>query len=371
MSEDRLVSSIEQQEDLTCSPALRPANLDDFIGQDGFKRQLRVFVEAARNRGEALDHVLLAGPPGLGKTTLAHILSSELGAEIIVTAGPVLERQGDLASILTRLSAGDILFIDEIHRMNRSVEEILYSAMEDYKLDIMLGKGPSAQSVRIDVQPFTLVGATTRSGLLSSPLRDRFGIMHNLEFYTDDELFKIISRSSSVLDVAATDRGIKELSRRSRGTPRIANRLLRRVRDFAQVEGDGSITFELAKSALDLLGIDSMGLTAADRRLMELLLLRYSDFPVGVRTLSVSLGEEADTIAEVYEPYLIKIGFIARTPRGRVATPEAYKYFGIPYDGTGLAASVRGRVGNGFDASEDDSNKNSDQSLLPFVENED
>ena len=331
MGENSLLSSIEQQDDLGYSPALRPGSLDDFVGQDGFKRQLRVFVEAAKSRGDALDHVLLAGPPGLGKTTLAHILSTELGSEIVITSGPVLERQGDLASILTRLSSGDVLFIDEIHRMNRSVEEILYSAMEDYKLDIMLGKGPSAQSVRIDVHPFTLVGATTRSGLLTSPLRDRFGIMHNLEFYSDEELFRIIHRSAGVLGVSATDRGIKELARRSRGTPRIANRLLRRVRDFAQVEGDGNITWELAKSALDLLGIDGIGLQASDRRLMDLLLTRYCDFPVGVKTLSVSLGEEPDTITEVYEPYLIKVGFIARTPRGRVATPAAYKYFGVPY----------------------------------------
>jgi len=352
MSETSLLSSIEQQDDLSLSPALRPLSLDEFVGQDGFKRQLRVFIQAARNRGEALDHVLLAGPPGLGKTTLAHILATELGSEIIITAGPVLERQGDLASILTRLASGDVLFIDEIHRMNRSVEEILYSAMEDYKLDIMLGKGPSAQSVRIDVNPFTLVGATTRSGLLTSPLRDRFGIMHNLEFYTDDELFKIIHRSASVLNVTATDNGIKELARRSRGTPRIANRLLRRVRDFAQVEGDGQITCELAKSALDLLGIDSMGLSPSDRRLMDLLLLRYSNFPVGIKTLAVSLGEEPDTIAEVYEPYLIKVGFIARTPRGRLATPLAYEYFNVPYKGE---LTDQGYV-------------NSEQSLPPFAE---
>ena len=329
MTEDSIVEAAEKVEDLSGPAMLRPLKLDEFIGQDDFKRRLRVFVEAAKARQEALDHVLLSGPPGLGKTTLAHILSHELNSEIVVTAGPVLERQGDLASILTRLCEGDILFIDEIHRMNRAVEEILYSAMEDFKLDIMLGKGPSAQSVRIDVQSFTLVGATTRSGLLTSPLRDRFGIMHTLEFYGDSELFRIINRSAKVLDVPINEGGARELASRSRGTPRIANRLLRRVRDFAQVEGDGRISREVAKAALDLLGIDEMGLQPSDRRLMELLVERYRDYPVGLKTLSVSLGEEADTIAEVYEPYLIKIGFVARTPRGRVATPQALEYFGV------------------------------------------
>ena len=329
MTEIGVLSADERVEDLHGGAVLRPRSLDEFIGQDDFKRRLRVFVEAARSRNEALDHVLLSGPPGLGKTTLAHILSRELNSEIIVTAGPILERQGDLASILTRLGKGDILFIDEIHRMNRAVEEILYSAMEDFKLDIMLGKGPSAQSIRIDVQPFTLVGATTRTGLLTSPLRDRFGIMHNLEFYGDDELFKIINRSAGVLDVPIDGEGATELATRSRGTPRIANRLLRRVRDFAQVEGDGKISRKVAKDALELLGIDEKGLQPADRRLMNLLIDRYRDYPVGLKTLSVSLGEEADTIAEVYEPYLIKIGFIARTPRGRVATPQALEYFGV------------------------------------------
>ena len=329
MTEIGVLSATERVEDLCGGAVLRPRSLDEFIGQNDFKRRLRVFVEAARSRDEALDHVLLSGPPGLGKTTLAHILSRELNSEIIVTAGPILERQGDLASILTRLGKGDILFIDEIHRMNRAVEEILYSAMEDFKLDIMLGKGPSAQSIRIDVQPFTLVGATTRTGLLTSPLRDRFGIMHNLEFYGDEELFRIINRSAGVLDVPIDKDGATELAARSRGTPRIANRLLRRVRDFAQVEGDGRITRKVAKEALELLGIDEMGLQPADRRLMNLLIDRYRDYPVGLKTLSVSLGEEADTIAEVYEPYLIKIGFIARTPRGRVATPQALEYFGV------------------------------------------
>ena len=329
MTEIGVLSADERVEDLHGGAALRPRSLDEFIGQDDFKRRLRVFVEAARSRNEALDHVLLSGPPGLGKTTLAHILSRELNSEIIITAGPILERQGDLASILTRLGKGDILFIDEIHRMNRAVEEILYSAMEDFKLDIMLGKGPSAQSIRIDVQPFTLVGATTRTGLLTSPLRDRFGIMHNLEFYGDDELFQIINRSAGVLDVPIDGDGATELATRSRGTPRIANRLLRRVRDFAQVEGDGKISRKVAKDALELLGIDEKGLQPADRRLMTLLIERYRDYPVGLKTLSVSLGEEADTIAEVFEPYLIKIGFIARTPRGRVATPQALEYFGV------------------------------------------
>jgi len=341
MTDTSVMQPVEGGDDVQGAAILRPRSLDEFIGQDDFKRRLRVFVEAARARSEALDHVLLSGPPGLGKTTLAHILARELGADITVTAGPILERQGDLASILTRLAKGDILFIDEIHRMNRAVEETLYSAMEDYKLDIMLGKGPSAQSIRIDVHPFTLVGATTRTGLLTSPLRDRFGITHNLEFYTDDELFEIIVRSARVLGVSVDDDGARELAARSRGTPRIANRLLRRVRDFAQVEGDGRIDRDLARQALELLGIDEMGLQPSDRRLMDLLVNRYRDFPVGLKTLSVSIGEEPDTIAEVYEPYLIKIGFIARTPRGRVATPEAFRFFGVdPVVGDGSGQSV-------------------------------
>jgi len=333
-----LLEGTPRVEDGQGSARLRPKSLDEFIGQDDFKRRLRIFVQAARKREEALDHVLFSGPPGLGKTTLAHILSRELASEIHVTAGPILERQGDLASILTRLGEGDILFIDEIHRMNRSVEETLYSAMEDFKLDIMLGKGPSAQSIRLDLQPFTLVGATTRTGLLTSPLRDRFGIIHTLEFYSNDELYRIVERSARVLDVPIDPDGARELATRSRGTPRVANRLLRRVRDFAQVEGDGCITRQLACSSLEQLGIDELGLQPSDRRLMLLLVERYRDYPVGLKTLSVSLGEEADTIAEVYEPYLIKIGFIARTPRGRVATPQALEHFGVAPVGSSSAS---------------------------------
>ncbi len=330
MLESGLVSPQEQQEDKGGWAALRPRSLDEFVGQDEFRRKLSIYVRAARERGESLDHVLLCGPPGLGKTTMAHIIASSLGVGIQVTSGPVMERAGDLASILSNLQPYEVLFIDEIHRLNRSVEEILYTAMEDYKLDIVVGKGPGARTIRIDLSPFTLVGATTRAGLLTSPLRDRFGIVHNFSFYSEYELAKVCRRAASVLGVEMEDEAAYEIARRSRGTPRVVNRLLKRVRDYAQVEAEGRITRRVAVEALEMMGVDGYGLQENDRRLLRLLVEKYRGFPVGVKTLAVSMGEEPDTIEEVYEPFLIKSGFLARTPRGRVATPRAYEYFGLP-----------------------------------------
>ena len=309
--------------------ALRPHNLDEYIGQTKAREQLEIFIAAARKRSEALDHTLLFGPPGLGKTTLAHIIAREMGVNLRQTSGPVLERPGDLAALLTNLERNDVLFIDEIHRMSPIVEEILYPALEDYQIDIMIGEGPAARSVRLDLQPFTLVGATTRAGMLTTPLRDRFGIVARLEFYTPEELARIVTRSASLLNAAIVDQGALEIARRSRGTPRIANRLLRRVRDYAEVKGEGRITREIADAALKMLDVDPVGFDLMDRKLLEAVLFKFSGGPVGLDNLAAAIGEERDTIEDVLEPYLIQQGYLQRTPRGRIATPSAYQHFGV------------------------------------------
>lgn len=305
---------------------LRPGALNDFIGQDELRSNLRVFIDAARNRGKALDHVLFYGNPGLGKTTLARIIASELGVNLICTSGPVLERSGDLAAILTNLNRNDILFVDEIHRMPIAVEEVLYPAMEDFKLDLVIGQGPAARTVKLDLEPFTLAGATTRMGLISSPLRDRFGIVARLDYYTPADLARIVTRASAILNVPITEAGAAEIGRRSRGTPRIANRLLRRVRDFAVVHGDGVVSGEAAKGALSRLDVDEEGLDQMDRKLLEVIIRHYDGGPVGLKTLAVACSEEVRTIEDIYEPYLIQRGFIKRTPRGRMATQAAYAH---------------------------------------------
>ena len=328
MEEERIVTP-HKEEDLTFEIGLRPKKFDDYIGQERTKENLRIFIEAAMKRSEALDHVLFCGPPGLGKTTLAYIISAEMGVNIKSTSGPVIERPGDLAAILTNLKEHDILFIDEIHRLNNVVEEILYPAMEDYQLDIIIGQGPSARSIKLDLPKFTLVGATTRAGLLTSPLRDRFGVVHRLNYYTGDELNIIIKRSANILDIRIDPSGSEEIARRSRGTPRIANRLLRRVRDYAQVRADGIITKEVACKALKMLEVDEMGLDKMDRMLILTIVEKFGGGPVGIGTLAAAVSEAEDTIEDVYEPFLIQNGYINRTPRGRVATEMAYRYFGI------------------------------------------
>lgn len=324
--EERLVTGEALIEDAG-EFSLRPTTFDQYIGQEKVKENLRVFIEAAKMRNETLDHVLLYGPPGLGKTTLATIIANEMGVNIRTTSGPTIERQGDLAAILTSLEPGDVLFIDEIHRLHRSVEEVLYPAMEDFCLDIVIGQKESARSIRLDLPPFTLIGATTRAGFLSAPLRDRFGVVNRLEYYTVEELALIVKRTAELFLVDIEEEAAQEIARRARGTPRIANRLLRRVRDFAQVEGDGTITLEITETALDRLQVDSIGLDQIDHKIIMWMITRFNGGPVGLDTIASSIGEEPQTIEEVYEPYLLQIGFIQRTPRGRVVTPLAYRHF--------------------------------------------
>ena len=329
MEENLLVPNIQNDEEEIQEVSLRPKTLREYIGQTKVKENMKIYIEAAKKRNEPLDHVLLYGPPGLGKTTLATIISNEMNTNIRITSGPAIEKPGDLAALLTNLSPNDVLFIDEIHRLNRSVEEILYPALEDYNLDIIIGKGPSARSIRLDLPKFTLIGATTRAGSLTTPLRDRFGIVHRLELYNVEDLNTIVRRSAEILGVNIEEKGSLEIAKRSRGTPRIANRLLKRVRDYASVLGDGKITEQIAKIALEKLEIDDLGLDNIDRKILKTIVLNYSGGPVGIETLSSTIGEEVETIEDVYEPFLMQMGFIARTPRGRTATPKAYEHLNL------------------------------------------
>lgn len=330
--EDRLISPVlEDVQEEHMENTLRPKTLEEYIGQNKVKENMKIYIEAAKKRGEPLDHVLLYGPPGLGKTTLAGIISNEMNSNIKITSGPAITKPGDLAALLTNLSEFDVLFIDEIHRLNKSVEEILYPALEDYTLDIMIGKGPSARSIRLDLPKFTLIGATTKAGSLTTPLRDRFGIVHRLELYNEKDLATIIRRSAQILEITIDEVSSEEIARRSRGTPRIANRLLKRVRDYASILGNGNIDLKITKIALNHLEIDEMGLDEIDRKLLETMIMKYKGRPVGLETLATTIGEEVDTIEDVYEPYLIQIGFIGRTPRGRIPLEAAYKHMGFDY----------------------------------------
>ena len=338
--ESRILSTEASGEDGEVEINLRPKAFDEYIGQEKVKEMLKVYIDAAKGRGDSLDHVLLYGPPGLGKTTLSGIIAAEMGVNFRVTSGPAIEKQGDLAAILTNLAPGDVLFIDEIHRLSRSIEEILYPAMEDFVLDIIIGKGPAARSIRVPLPRFTLIGATTRAGQLTTPLRDRFGVLLRLELYSHKELATIIKRSASLLEVEIDEEGAHEIASRSRGTPRIANRLLKRVRDYAQVKGNGVITLEIAKTALKALEIDELGLDNIDRKMLETIIKFYDGGPVGLETLSATIGEEAITIEDVYEPYLMQIGFLSRTPRGRCVTRLAYEHLGIPYKGSNLQMKI-------------------------------
>jgi holliday junction DNA helicase RuvB len=327
--DERIISSEADQSEISLEQSLRPQTLRQYIGQDQVKKSLEIFIEAARLRKETLDHVLLYGPPGLGKTTLAVIIANEMGVNIRTTSGPAIERPGDLAAILTALEPGDVLFIDEIHRLPRQIEEVLYPAMEDFCLDIVIGKGPSARSVRLDLPPFTLVGATTRAGSLSAPLRDRFGVLSRLEYYKEDQLKNIVLRTAELFETKIDEQSAAEIARRARGTPRIANRLLRRVRDFAQVKGNGEIDIALARESLELLQVDKLGLDHIDHKLLKGIIERFRGGPVGLDTIAASIGEESETIEDVYEPYLLQIGFLQRTPRGRVVTDLVYRHFGM------------------------------------------
>ena len=326
---DRFITSTKNATDLEIENSLRPRAMSDYVGQEKIKNNLEIYIKAAKNRGETLDHVLLYGPPGLGKTTLSHIIANEMGSQIKVTSGPTIEHAADLAAILTNLNKNDVLFIDEIHRLNKSGEEVLYPAMEDFALDFIVGKGPSARNMRLKIQPFTLIGATTRAGMLTGPLRDRFGVICRLELYSVDELKIIINRSANILNVKLDDDACTEIARRSRGTPRLANRLLKRVRDYADVLGEGHIDLKMAKKSLELMEIDDLGLDVIDRKVMLAIIKKFAGGPVGLETLASSTGEDATTIEDVYEPYLLQLGFIARTPRGRVALAKAYEHFGV------------------------------------------